>query len=288
MKTSTLLGVLLILVAILLAWYELVLVPMAHTTAAPASSPAVSYFCDEGVLQVTYASSSVSVTFPDGRTVLLQQTMSGSGTRYEASGTVFWSKGDDAFVTVGDTTPYNNCVAGSVATSGGNSTYTDQEKTFSFSYPAQFTLSGGGIGYTQSWMQNAMTSGMLLAKVSVPASLQPNTNFASSQFTVGVSSDPSALATCLTQTNPSNASSTQVTLNGTPFTKVTYGDAGTGNFYDITSYRIVHGGACYAIEYVIHSLNIGNFPPSRGIREFDKTQVQNMFESMAQSFRFLQ
>lgn len=289
MKTSTLLGILIVLVGALLLWYELVLVPAARTSEG--SSPShnvVTYYCDEGTLAASYSTSSVTVTFPDGSSQVMPQTMSGSGIRYEASSTVFWSKGNDAFVTVGGANAYNNCVAGSVIASGGTSTYTDASGIFSFSYPSQFTLSGGGIGYSTEWMQNATSSGMLLAKVSVPASYEPGTNFASSRFTLGASSDPSAVASCQKMANPSNATSSQVAIDGVPFTKITYSGAGAGNFYEYTSYRTDHEGECYAIEYVIHSLNIHNFPSSAGIKEFDRSAVQQMFEGMVQSFKFLQ
>lgn len=290
MRTSALFSSLVILAALLLGLYELVLVPAARSgNSSGASTPnMVTYFCDEGLLSATYATSSVDVKFPNGSVLAMPQTMSASGVRYEASSTVFWSKGSQAFVMIGNTTTYNNCVAGTAVAVGSTTTYTDTARSFSVSYPSQFTLSGGEMGYTQSWLQNATTSGMLLAKISVPASLQPNTNFASSRLTIGANSDPSAVATCLTQINPTNASSSEVSINGVPFTKISYGDAGAGNFYEYTSYRTVHQSQCYAVEYVIHSLNIGNFPPERNIRSFDKAAVQRIFESIVQSFVFLQ
>ncbi len=292
MRTTALLAILVILVGAFLLWYELVLVPAAQLVAVSGSTSGstttVSYYCDEGALQVGYGSSSVAVLFPNGAWEALPQVIAASGIRYEASSTVFWSKGENAFVTVDGTSTFNNCVAGTVTTSGAMATYTDATKLFSFSYPSQFTLSGGSVGYSQDWMQEATTSGMLLAKVAVPGSYQPNTNFADSQFTVGVSADPSAVAGCATQEGVNAASSTKVTINNTPYTKLQYAGAAAGNRYDTTSYRTLRDGECYAIEYVIHSLSIGNFPPGSGIEPFDQTTVQNTFDTMARSFRFLQ
>ena len=37
----------------------------------------------------------------------------------------------------------------------------------------------------------------------------------------------------------------------------------------------------------IHSTNIGNYDPSQGISEFDKTNVTNVLETIAGSFMFL-
>lgn len=287
MRTSTLFGILLILVALLVGWYEIVLLPAAQP-AATAQRTAVSYYCDEGVLRATYGSSTVAVTFPNGATLRMPQTVSGSGVRYEASSTVFWSKGEQAFVTVGNANAYTNCVAGEVKEANGSSTYTDLSNTFSVTYPSQFTLSGGAMGYTQSWNVNATTSGMLLANIDIPASYQSGTNFADSRFTVGASTDPSAVATCLTPLNGERLATSTVDLGGTTFSVLTLGGAGAGNFYDTTSYRAVHGGTCYAIEYTIHSLNIGNFPPERTVVEFDDANVRRMFEQIARSFRFSQ
>ena len=292
MRTTALLAILVILVGAFLLWYELVLVPAAQLVAVAGSTSGstttVSYYCDEGALQVGYGSSSVEVLFPNGSWEALPQVIAASGIRYEASSTVFWSKGENAFVTVDGTSTFNNCVAGAITTSGAMATYTDATKLFSFTYPSQFTLSGSTVGYSQNWMQGATTSGMLLVKVVVPASYQPHTNFAQSQFTVGVSADPSAVAGCLTQENVYAASSTGVSINDTPYTKLAYSGAAAGNRYDTTSYRTLRDGQCYAIEYTIHSLNIGNFPSGSGIEPFDQTAVQTMFDTMARSFRFLQ
>ncbi len=78
-----------------------------------------------------------------------------------------------------------------------------------------------------------------------------------------------------------------VIIHGITYTKVTYSDAGAGNFYDTTSYRVVRHSQCYAIEYTIHSSNIGNYSPNQGISAFDEWKVQSILEGMVQSFIFL-
>ena len=270
--------------------------PSSGESAAPASgSPVVSYACAQGAtIQASYASSSVTLTLSDGRTLTLPQTMSGSGIRYEAgSGTgddiVFVSKGADAFLTENGSTTYNNCVANASADATGPnasaSVFTDQGNTFSFDYPSQFSVMGGGVGYTTQWMQNSTSSGMVLAKLSIPASFEPGTNFAGATFTVGTSADPAAVASCLTQTNGNIATSTQASISGTPFKEIAYGDAGAGNFYNIVSYRTVRNNQCYALEYVIHSTDILNYPAGK-VTAFDENAIDGIMNGIVQSFRW--
>lgn len=181
-------------------------------------------------------------------------------------------------------TSTNSAVTTGPGAGGATTTLMGPGNSFSFDYPSQFTVSAGNSSTTQ-WMQNTTVPGTILAQVTMPPSLQPNTNFQGATFTVGTSNKSSAVSNCLVQKN-GNASSSVVTINGTSFTRITYGDAGAGNFYDIVSYRTVHDNACYALEYVIHSTNIQNYPPGT-ITQFDQSSVQSMLESMVQSFRFM-
>jgi membrane-bound inhibitor of C-type lysozyme len=285
MRTSTLVLLLVALLALLWGWVTFVMQPLARPSGG---ENIVSYYCDEGVLKATYGTSTLALQLPDGGSMTLPHALSADGARYESGGTVFWSKGDQAFITVGNTTTFSNCVAGTVVVSDSTSSYTDASRTFSFSYPSSLTLSGGDMGYTPSWMYNATTSGMLLAKVTLPGSTQPNTDLADSRFTVGVSSDPSAVATCLmANSGEQPGSPASVDLNGTTYAVFTSNDAAVGNRYDTTSYRALRGDQCYAIGYTIHSLAIENFPSERHIAPFDRAKVQTVLESIVRSVHFL-
>ena len=220
----------------------------------------------------------------------MPQAISGSGIRYELGSTTFIGEGDKGFLTEGTTTTYTNCIAGNVQTNGSVNTYTDMGKTFSFSYPNQFTLSGGDIGYSQDWSyeNNNADLGMLFTKVIIPRSfLSGKTNFGEAKFTVGTSADPDAVKNCLINSYGEMGTTTEVTINNQKFTKINFTDAGAGNLYDTTSYRTILNGQCYAIEYIIHSSNIYNYSPDQGVKEFDKAKVTAQLESMVQSFSFL-
>jgi membrane-bound inhibitor of C-type lysozyme len=280
--------------------------PTATSTAAsttgstPQNQNTALYTCDAGktitanFLNSTLPASSVMLVLSDGRSFSLPQVMSGSGIRYEeGAGTSkdiqFSSEGDNAFLSENGTITYNNCVAGTTTTSGTAKSFTDQGKTFTFTYPSAFAISGGGVGYSTDWMVNATTSGLLLVKATLPSSFEPKTNFADATFTVGTSPDPTAVAECLTvaESGGSAPQKSTVTINGVPYAKFITNDAGAGNLYETTSYRTVRNNQCYAIEYTIHSSQLANYPPSAGISAFDQARVVSALESIVQSFKFL-
>lgn len=269
----------------------------ASTTAAIIN--AVAYSCDNGAtIDASFTQSSVGLTLSDGRSLTLPQTVSGSGIRYETSATssagarddiVFWGEGNNAFLTENSSTTYADCIAGTITQSGATTnTFTDESKTFSFSYPSQWSVVGAGVGYTQSWMVNATTSGMILAEIKIPQSYLPGTNFGNATFTVGTSADPSAEATCLTynpEGAPKSAPQTE-TVNGTTFTVFQSTDVGAGNYYDTTSYRTAIGSQCYAIEYTIHYANFQNYPKG-AVTQFNEATLKSQLDAIAQSFKFL-
>jgi len=303
MKNKVSISILVIIVAAILAfWYFHQAKPLNTTenlgqTVASSSivkgngnattSTAISFFCQEGVIQAAFGQSQVTLVLSGGRTLSLPQVESGSGIRYATGTAVFVSKGDNAYLTENNQTTYTNCVAGAQTSVNAANTFTNTGKTFSFSYPAEFNLSGGDLGYTQSWRAEATSSGLLLTVVSIPKSFQPQTNFGETKFTVGTSADPEAVKNCLSLDQPGFGTSTPVAINGWPFTKITFSDAGAGNFYDTTSYRAVYNNQCYAVEYTIHSLNIGNYSPDQHISEFDRAKITALLQSMAESFTFL-
>lgn len=165
--------------------------------------------------------------------------------------------------------------------------YSNEEYGFSFDYPEQFNIFNGDELQSLPWMQNSDLPGTLLVKVELPKTLEPKTNFSEAFFTVGKSDKVSDEENCLNMSNGNAINTSKVFINGIDFVKIDYGDAGAGNFYDITSYRTIFGGECFAIEYLIHSTNIGVYSPSQGITEYDKEKIEEILKNMSNSFRFL-
>jgi len=288
-KNKLLIIIELFIVALIVLFFIEKNLKSAPIVVAPTPKPinTTIYYCQEGILKAVYGKTDVVITFPDEHTLLLSQSISADGGRYESGKTVFWSKGDNAFVTENDKNTYTNCVTGNQTTLGDTNTYTDAGKSFSFSYPKEFSFFGGDGSYTQDWRVNTTTLGFLFTVVHIPKSFMPSTNFGEAKFTVGTSVDPEAIKNCLVADNGSVLKNSKVMIGDTSFTEITLSDAGAGNFYETTSYRVVKNNQCYAVEYTIHSTNIGNYSPDQGIKEFDKTKIISILEKIVQSFRFL-
>ncbi len=263
---------------------------------APKGVP-VTFYCGNGnTIVAKFATSSVRLALSSGARYVLPQTVSGSGVRYAASTTgtsafVFTNEGASASLTdTASTTDlrFETCTAAHVVATpaSGFESYADQPRTFTFTFPNAFTVSGVPAGYGLSWAENATSTGMELARVDVPQSYEPGTNFGGAWFTVGASSVPAALASCLQGTSGApGATTTRVTIGSATFTKMHSIGAGAGNRYDTTSYRVIHDHACYAVEYTIHYGILENYPPG-AVRPFDEQKVRNALESIAHSFKF--
>ncbi len=260
---------------------------------APRVTSVASYLCRDGKsMDASFTDTAVTLTLSDTRALILPIAQSASGIRYENGTQVFVGKGSNAFLEEDGIQTYVDCVAAGAQSSGssagGEKQFADSAGVFTFTYPSMVTVSGSSAGYTQSWMVNASSSGLILAKATLGKSFQPDTNFSEGTFTVGTSADPSAVATCLTY-NPTGGPvtpSTVQTNNGTKFSVLHSNDAAAGNRYDTTSYRTVRNNQCYAIEYTIHSTAIGNYDPKQGITEFDQTAVMDVLNGIVESFRF--
>ncbi len=247
----------------------------------------VHYMCRNSSIDAVFSSATVSLTLSDGRKIVLPQTPSGSGMRYESGTVAFIGKGDNAFLEENSAVTYADCVinTGVPSTTPGIKTFSDQGNTLSFSYPSELSVSGGELGYTASWRVNTQTLGITIAKVAIPKETQPKTNFSEGTFSVGTSSDTKAINECLTATNGESLVGKE-TINSVLYTKFTLGDAGAGNYYNTTSYRTLRNNQCYAIEYTIHSTSLGAYSPEQGISAFDLQKVTTPLEAMVHSVTF--
>lgn len=167
-------------------------------------------------------------------------------------------------------------------------TFTDSKKTFSFSYTDATAVTVPSAEKTAAWTihNDDQTEGTLLAMAEIDRSTQPKTNFSGAKFTVGMSADAKAVAKCLLPSSMGTPAG-MVRIGETEFAKTISTDVGAGNYYTTTSYRTVHDGVCYAVEYTVHSTNLGNYDPSQGVSAFDQAKVDAVLVPLAQSFTFL-
>lgn len=126
-------------------------------------------------------------------------------------------------------------------------------------------------------------------ELDIPSIFEPHTNFVDAKLTVGESRNDKAVTGCLTPDQggePGTTSSTKV-VNGITFSVFSWSGAGAGNYYEMTSYRTLHAGQCYAIEYTVHSGQIANYPPEYHMMPFDKAEVTDVFDRIVSTFKFL-
>jgi hypothetical protein len=162
---------------------------------------------------------------------------------------------------------------------------------FSISYPIDFDAQDNySTSPSTDWRENSdNTNGTQYFTLTVPKAFEPQTNFADATLTVGGSQNSTALADCLMpdQSDGPTTATSSVTINGVQFTIFTSDSAGAGNIYQTTSYRTIHAGECYAIEYTIHSSQIANYPSSYNLQQFDPTKITSLMQNIIGTFKFL-
>ncbi len=188
----------------------------------------------------------------------------------------------------------------SAPTSQGIDTYyenvsewqTDQNNNgWSIAYPIDFNATDDySPAPTDNWREGAPGGqGLQMFTLTIPRAFEPQTNFDEAILTVGVSSDTSAVAQCLAvePTGPPNQLPTSTaTINGAVFTVFHLSDAAAGSIYETTSYRTLRAGQCWAVEYTIHSSEIGNYPPEYDLRPFDAVQLDAVLDRIVGTFKF--
>jgi len=162
---------------------------------------------------------------------------------------------------------------------------------FSIAYPIDFQVDDNySITPVTDWRVGGNGNpGQKELTITIPRAFEPQTNFADATLTVGKSSNQAAVADCMTpdQTGGPGTGVATTTINGINFSIFKSASAGAGNFYETTSYRTMHAGSCYAVEYTIHSSQIGNYPPSYNLQPFDENQVGSVLDRIVSTFNFL-
>jgi hypothetical protein len=161
---------------------------------------------------------------------------------------------------------------------------------FSIAYPIDFNAQDNySATPSADWQLDANgTAGIQYFTLTVPSAFEPQTNFADATLTVGASANGTAVAQCLAPDasgGPTTATSSAM-VNGVPFTIFKFSGAGAGNYYDTTSYRTLHAGKCYAVEYTIHSGQIANYPASYNLQPFDEQKIDSLMQGIVGTLKF--
>jgi hypothetical protein len=168
--------------------------------------------------------------------------------------------------------------------------YHDVQGGFAIAYPIDFPNEENySPALSTDWrVTGNLTPGKLGFTLSIPASFEPQTNFADAKLTVGWSNDAGAVAQCMMSdpSGPNQIATSSVTINNANFTIFHSTGAGAGNFYETTSYRTLHTGRCYALEYTIHSSQIDNYPASYNLHPVDEKILTDVLDRIVGTFKF--
>ena len=117
-----------------------------------------------------------------------------------------------------------------------------------------------------------------------PAFYSPRTNLIEAYLQAAATADPAIVSTC---TQPSNQIAETVTgvvnIHNFAFTRSEFSGAAAGNRYDQIAYRTVWNNKCFEMVFLIHSANIGNYPPGTVV-EFDRAALMSKFETVLNTF----
>ena len=160
---------------------------------------------------------------------------------------------------------------------------------FSISYPIDFqTDDNYSMAPSSDWSADTFgTTGIKAFTLTVPRAFEPQTNFSDATLIVGASTDAAAVRECLSPSTEGPSDTATTTINGIPFSVFHFSDAGAGNYYETTSYRTLHAGKCYAVEYTVHSGQIGNYPESYHLQPFDKSKIDSLMQNIVNTFIFI-
>ncbi len=163
-----------------------------------------------------------------------------------------------------------------------NKTYTstDPNLAFTIEYPA--TASSSEVDYT-GYLPLTQHS---IASFTLPRSMFEGTNLGEAGVYIGANSSASVVKNCtLAQTNSGEKAQGIATINGTTFNVFASTGVGAGNIYDETIYRTVARDACIEIVELLHSGNIGNYPPG-SVTQFDRAKFKGYLDGMLNTLQF--
>ncbi|MEW6400395.1 MAG: NBR1-Ig-like domain-containing protein [Chloroflexota bacterium] len=136
---------------------------------------------------------------------------------------------------------------------------------FQLRYPSEGQIvSGGNDHYT---------------RIDLP--FQPGTNLREKYLEVIATQNPTTCVSPLGMSSILNTSE-NVTINGLTFLKETGGDGGAGHLHEWVAYSIAQGSTCVSLDFILHSLNPGNFPTPPPV--YDKAAESAVFESIVSTF----
>jgi hypothetical protein len=170
-------------------------------------------------------------------------------------------------------------------TSFGNASsqyYENRAYGFGVRYPADFTLDTNVD--TLQW--EFATSLKVVARINAPESLNDKTNLGEAGVDIAVSADNPDISTCYAPQDYQSFSSIKQ-IGSDAWRKALNTGAAAGNRYEIMRYSVMRNNRCYVMYLYMHWGDISNYPPSSGVREFDKAKAFAALDVIADNFAFI-
>jgi hypothetical protein len=147
--------------------------------------------------------------------------------------------------------------------------FTNNTYEFRFLYPPQGQIVSGGTDNS--------------TRINLP--FVPGTNLREKYLQMSVNENVNPCQSPLSSISPPGSPTETVVFNGISFLKQVGGDAGAGHLHEWVGYSTLKGNACISMDFVLHSLNSGNF--ATPVPEFDKAAESLVFGQIVSTFQWL-
>lgn len=224
---------------------------------------------------------SVVLTFPNGSTVTLAQTVSADGNRYANADEsfVFWGKGNSALVLEdGQQKTYTGCIAVAPEPVGQNLPLFYSNSTAGFSIRFQ-----EGFAIDQSYRYQELGPGKDIygIKFTIPATMATGTNLAADSYlsVEGFAKANPPAPACTASRFLERATASTITDEGVTYSVATSTGAAAGNRYEEMVFALPGTNPCIAVRYFIHYGVFENYPLGT-VRLFNEQALLSEFDAM--------
>ena len=122
----------------------------------------------------------------------------------------------------------------------------------------------------------------------VPLIVPGSNHIADAELRIGVSRAPAEVQRCTAPPSAMRAGSIATQrINGVPFTTFEAADAAMSHHLDVHAFRVVHDGACYAIDLLVFGVNPQVYDPP-ATPPFSDAKAFDAMRAVIQTFRFEQ